>query len=627
MNYLSVENLTKSYGARVLFKDLSFGINKGQKMALVAKNGTGKSSLLKIISGLDTADSGQVTLRKEVRVLYLGQDPQLPAGKTIEEAVFESDNPVLAAIREYEATITDPNKAEHMQAAMDNMERLKAWDFEAKVKQILGRLELKDLSLKVENLSGGQQKRVALAKVLMEEPDLLILDEPTNHLDLEMIEWLEEYLSRDNLSLLMVTHDRYFLERVCDEILEMEDGRLYRHKGNYSYFLEKKTERQENESVTTDKAKNLMKKELEWIRRQPKARGTKSKARVDAFEGIKEQASKKVDNKQVEMEIAMTRLGGKILELHRLRKSYGDKVILNGFDYSFRKGERLGIVGNNGTGKSTFLKLITGREELDGGKVITGETVKYGYYTQDGITLKDDKRVIEVIKDIAEYIPVGRKGSQISASQMLERFLFEGDAQYTFVSKLSGGERRRLYLLTVLMSNPNFLILDEPTNDLDILTLNVLEDFLMEFQGCLVIVTHDRYFMDKLTEHLFVFEGNGEVNDFIGSYSEYRAHKKAKEQAEKKAERQIEKAQTPKAEPKKVEKPKVKLSYKEKLEFEQLEKDIEKLEERKAEITNLFSQNNSDAEEIEKLSREMNEIVANLETKEMRWLELSEYEA
>lgn len=627
MNYLSVENLTKSYGARVLFKDLSFGINKGQKMALVAKNGTGKSSLLKIISGIDTADSGQVTLRKGVRVLYLGQDPQLPAGKTIEEAVFESDNPVLVAIREYEATINDPNKAEHMQAAMDNMERIKAWDFEAKVKQILGRLELKDLSLKVDKLSGGQQKRVALAKVLMEEPDLLILDEPTNHLDLEMIEWLEEYLSRDNLSLLMVTHDRYFLERVCDEILEMEDAKLYRHKGNYSYFLEKKTERQENESVTVGKAKNLMKKELEWIRRQPKARGTKSKARVDAFDGIKEQASKKVDKKQVEMEIAMTRLGGKILELHRLRKSYGEKTILNGFDYSFRKGERLGIVGNNGTGKSTFLKLITGKEELDGGKIITGETVKFGYYTQDGINLKDDKRVIEVIKDIAEYIPVGRKGSQISASQMLERFLFEGDAQYTFVSKLSGGERRRLYLLTVLMSNPNFLILDEPTNDLDILTLNVLEEFLLEFQGCLVVVTHDRYFMDKLTEHLFVFEGNGEVNDFIGSYSEYRVKKKAKVQAEKQAERKVEKAEATKTETRKTDKPKVKLSYKEKLEFEQLEKDIEKLEERKAEITNLFSQNNSDAEEIEKLSREMNEIIANIETKEMRWLELSEYEA
>ena len=525
MNYLSVENISKSYGARTLFKNISFGISEGQKVALVAKNGTGKTSILKILSGDEKPDTGLVTYRKNLKVGYLSQDPILEEGHSILQNVLSAENPITRAIKVYEEALENPDNTEAYQRAFDTMDQLQAWDYEAQVKQILGKLGLHEHSAVVDKLSGGQRKRVALAKTLISKPELLILDEPTNHLDVEMIEWLEEYLSQSSITLFMVTHDRYFLEVICDNILELENATLYQHPGNYSSFLERKAEREEIEGVNIGKAKNLMRKELEWIRRQPKARGTKSKARISSFHDLKKDAGKKIEDEKLQMDIKMTRMGSKILELHKLKKAYGELKILESFDYVFKRGERVGIVGKNGVGKSTFLKIITGEEDIDGGKIITGETIKFGFYTQSGIKLDNEKRVIDVVKDIAEYIPVGRKGGDISASQMLERFLFDGDRQYTYVSKLSGGEKRRLYLLTVLMKNPNFLILDEPTNDLDILTLNVLEDFLMEFGGCLLIVTHDRYFMDKLTDHLFVFEGDGMVKDFPGNYTEYKTDK------------------------------------------------------------------------------------------------------
>ena len=623
MNYLSVENISKSYGARTLFKDISFGISEGQKVALVAKNGTGKTSILKILTGEDKPDSGLVTYRKGLKVGYLSQEPNLIDGLSILQNVLASGNPITQAIQKYEQALESPENTEAYQKAFDEMERLQAWDYEAQVKQILGKLGLHQHQLLVDNLSGGQKKRVALARTLIAQPNLLILDEPTNHLDVEMIEWLEEYLGQPSISLFMVTHDRYFLEVICNQIFELENAVLYQHPGNFSRFLERKAEREEIEGVNIDKAKNLMRKELEWIRRQPKARGTKSKARIDAFHDLKKQAHKKVQNDSLEMEIKMTRLGSKILELHKLKKSYGDLKILDGFDYVFKTGERVGIVGKNGVGKSTLLRLITGKEEIDGGKIITGETVQFGYYSQSGIKIDEGKRVIDVIKEIAEYIPIGKKGKSISASQMLERFLFDGDRQYTHVSKLSGGERRRLYLLTILMSNPNFLILDEPTNDLDILTLNVLEDFLQEFNGCLMVVTHDRYFMDKLTDHLFVFEGDGVIRDFPGNYTEYRIDKDKREEAEKFRNQ----SQVKVAPDKKEKKEKTKLTYAERLEFKDLEGEIEKLEERKAEITALFEGGENDASRLEELSKEMNELVGILEKKEMRWLELSEYES
>lgn len=621
VNYLSVENIGKSFGARVLFKDLSFGIEEGQKVALVAKNGTGKTSILRILTGDDQPDAGRVTYRKGLNVGYLTQDPTFPKKATILECVLAAEHPATTAISAYEKALENPEDSEAYQRAFDDMDRYQAWDFEVQVKQVLGKLGLHETGRTTENLSGGQKKRVALAKTLLAQPDLLILDEPTNHLDIDMIEWLEEYLSQGSITLLMVTHDRYFLEVVCDHILELEDQTIYQHPGNYSKFLERKAERQEIEQTNVGKAKNLMRKELEWIRRQPKARGTKSKARIDAFHDLKKEANIKLEQGSVEMEVKMTRLGSKILELHRLRKAYGDLKILEGFDYTFKKKERIGIVGPNGAGKSTFLKLITGLEEPDGGKIVTGETVKFGFYTQAGMQLEEDKRVIDVVKDIAEHIPIGKKGRNITASQMLERFLFEGDQQYSHVAKLSGGERRRLYLLTVLMDNPNFLILDEPTNDLDILTLNVLEDFLMEFEGCLIVVTHDRYFMDKLTDHLFVFEGEGKIKDFPGNYTEYKENKEKQLELERRRNQSLVKAKAEQV----PSKEKTKLTYAERLEMEQLEKDLENLEERKKEIASQFEAATIDAQKLEELSREMKELTETLEEKEMRWLELSEW--
>lgn len=623
LNYLSVENISKSYGPRTLFQNISFGISEGQKVALVAKNGTGKTSILKILSGEEKADTGVVSYRKGLKVGYLSQDPDLEDGKTILQNVLNADNPITQAIARYDKALENPDNGEAYQAAFDTMEQLQAWDYEAQVKQILGKLGLQDNTMLVDKLSGGQRKRVALAKTLISKPELLILDEPTNHLDVEMIEWLEEYLGQNSITLFMVTHDRYFLEVICNHIIELEDATLYQHPGNFSKFLERKAEREEIEGVNIGKAKNLMRKELDWIRRQPQGRGTKSKARVSAFHELKKDAHKKVSDDKLEMDIQMTRMGSKILEIHKLKKSYGDLKITENFDYVFKKGERVGIVGGNGIGKSTLLRMITGEEEFDGGKIITGETIKFGFYTQSGMKLDAEKRVIEVVKDIAEYIPIGKKGKNITASQMCDRFLFEGDRQYTYVSKLSGGEKRRLYLLTVLMTNPNFLILDEPTNDLDILTLNVLEDFLMEFGGCLVIVTHDRYFMDKLTDHLFVFEGEGKIKDFPGNYTEYKIDKEQKQELSKLRGKSVVK-------PKVIKEPvqeKAKLTYGEKLEFENLEEAMKTLEKRKVEITQAFESAETSATELEELSNEMGRINAELEEKEMRWLELSEYES
>lgn len=625
MNYLSVENITKTYGARTLFKDISFGIQEGQKVAIVAKNGSGKTSILRILSGDDKPDSGNVVFRKGLKVAYLTQDPQLDPELSILQSTLALDHPATAAVENYERALENMGDTDAYQRAFDEMDRLQAWDFEATIKQVLGKLGLQDTSVKTGTLSGGQKKRVALAKTLLSSPDLLILDEPTNHLDLDMIEWLEEYLSRQGLTLLMITHDRYFLENICDTILELEDARLYQHPGNYSDFLNRKAERQEVEGVNVGKAKNLMRKELEWIRRQPKARGTKSKARVDAFHDLKKEAGKDLRQDELALDIKMERLGSKILELHRVRKSYGDKVILDGFDYTFKRGERIGIVGPNGVGKSTFLKLITGVEKPSGGKIITGETVKFGFYTQSGIQLADDKRVIDVIKDIAEYIPVGRKGRNITASQMLDRFMFSGDQQYSLVRKLSGGEKRRLYLCTILMENPNFLILDEPTNDLDILTLNVLEEFLLEFGGCLLIVTHDRYFMDKLTQHLFVFEGAGQLRDFNGNYSEYRATKASEEVTEKLREKSLVKTQSSPQKEETKEAPKKKLTYAERLELEELNKQLPLLEDRKKAMAEAFTAAANDAERLLELSAESEALQNEIEEAEMRWLELSEY--
>jgi len=622
MNYLSVENIAKSYGNRKLFADVSFGLAEGEKAALVARNGTGKTTLLNILAAKESPDTGNVTFRKSIRVEFLSQEPDLDPESTILEAALAAENPMSKALIRYEQALENMEDTEAYQKAFDQMEHLKAWDFEGQVKTVLGKLGLHAVKQKIAPLSGGQKKRVALARILISRPDLLILDEPTNHLDLDMIEWLESYLGQKGMTLLMVTHDRYFLESICDTILEMDEGKLYRHPGNYSDFLVRVAERKEVEATNVDKAKNLMRKELEWIRRQPKARGTKSKARIDAFQDIKKEASKDLKEDQLQLNIKMTRLGSKIIEIHKLKKSYGDKLLLEGFNYVFKKGEKVGIAGPNGSGKSTLLRMITGREEPSGGKIIIGETVQFGFYTQQGLEVPEDKRVIDVVKDIAEYIPREGKGGDLSASQLLERFLFDGDKQYTYVSKLSGGERRRLYLCTVLMANPNFLILDEPTNDLDILTLNVLEDFLLQFPGCVLVVTHDRYFMDKICDHLFAFEGEGQIKDFPGNYTDYREYQ-AKADAQRKL-RDESMVKTKKVEQKKPQE-KTKLTYAEKLEFEALEGKIEALELKREELAKELEESASDAEKLMDLSQQLEQIQADLEEKEMRWLELSEW--
>ena len=613
MNYLSVENISKAYGERVLFEDISFGINKDQKVAFIAKNGSGKTSILNIIADLDVPDSGQVVSRKGISIAYLAQKDDINPDLTIEETIFATDNKILSIVNQYEKALKNIDDGDAYQAAFDLMDQHNAWDFETQYRQILSKLKLEDLTLKVSALSGGQRKRLSLAIVLINKPDLLILDEPTNHLDLEMIEWLEAFFAKEKITLFMVTHDRYFLERVCNEILELDEGKIYKYKGNYSYYLQNKEERLALEATNLGKAKSLFKKELEWMRKQPKARTTKSKSRTDDFYQIKESAHQRRKDHQVQLEIDMARLGSKILELHKVYKSFGDKKILDGFDYIFKRGERIGIIGKNGTGKSSFLNIITEKAALDGGKVILGETVKYGYYTQSGITIKPGQKVIEVVKEFGEFIPLS-KGRKISASQLLERFLFDKKKQYDFVEKLSGGEQKRLYLCAVLIQNPNFLILDEPTNDLDVVTLNVLESFLLDFPGNLLVVSHDRYFMDKIVDALFVFRGEGIVENFPGNYSDFRAYDSSatKQIAEKKVVEKIEKKETKNA-----------FTFNEKREFGSLESDIEKLQKRKARIEAQFLNVEIEADNIAKKSEELQKTILSLEQKEERWLELS----
>lgn len=601
-----------------MFENLSFGINEGQKIGFLAKNGTGKTTLLNILAGLDTPDNGQVVYRKNITVTYLPQEPNLNENLTIEQTVFDSDNEILKIIERYENSLKNPEDSEAYQSAFEAMEAHQAWDFETLYKQILSKLKLNDISKKVSELSGGQKKRLSLANALLSKPDLLILDEPTNHLDLEMIEWLEAFFAKENITLFMVTHDRYFLERVCNEIVELEDGKLYSYKGNYGYFLEKKEARITTEQTETEKAKQLFKKELDWMRRQPKARTTKSKSRIQGFHEIKERAKKRRNDHQIELEINMERLGSKIVELHNVSKSYGELPILNKFNYNFVKGERIGIIGKNGTGKSTFLNILTGTIKPDQGKVVVGETIKFGYYTQDGINIKEGQKVIDVIREFGDYIPL-KKGRQISAQQLLERFLFDRKKQYDFVEKLSGGERKRLYLCTVLIQNPNFLILDEPTNDLDIVTLNVLESFLLDFPGCLIVVSHDRYFMDKIVDHLFVFKGNAVIDDFPGNYSDFREMESLVEKEEK---QEVSPENDTKKSWKK-ESDKTKLSYKEQKEFTNLESEINKLEQKKELLENQFSNQSLSHEEINNKSIELQELIELIENKTERWFELS----
>jgi ATP-binding cassette subfamily F protein uup len=628
MNYLSVENLTKSFGDRMLFSDITFGIDQGQKVAIVAKNGSGKTTLLRCLMDKEQFDSGRIVYRNDIRVAFMEQSENMDDEMTIMEAVFDHDLPEIQAVKKYNLAMKNQDD-ELLNECFQELTDLNAWDIEVKVAQILSVLKLDNTDVKVGSLSGGQKKRVNLAKVLVSEADFLILDEPTNHLDLDMIEWLEEYLSKSKSTILMVTHDRYFLEVVCDSILELEDKTLYRYKGNFSYFLEKKAERQEQLQSTIDKARNTFKKELDWIRKQPKARGVKQKARVDSFQDIKSVAQQKIDDSEVEIPVKMERLGTKILELHKIHKAWPSRVILDGFTYNFNRKERLGIVGNNGTGKSTFLNMIQELEPVDKGTVSIGETVVFGYYNQELIKVDDDKKVIDVIRDIAEYIPL-EKGKQMTAAQFLEKFLFPRDMHYNFVYKLSGGEKRRLKLMTVLMKNPNFLILDEPTNDLDIFVMSVLEDYLRTFEGCLIVVSHDRYFMDKMVDHIFVFEGQGKIKDIVGNYTEYRQMLQdgIKQDRQDKADAAKQQKQVAAIAPKPVaqtsQPEKKKLSFKEKQEFDSLEKELEVLETEKEKFTLILSDGSKSNDEIMEAGSKLGEIVQAIETKTERWLELAE---
>ena len=616
MNLLSVENISKAFGERIILENISFGINKDQKIAFIAKNGTGKTTLLNIIAGKDQPDSGQVVFRKGIHMGFLAQNPSFNEELTVEETIFATDNPILRLIQEYEHALQHPENEMAYQKAFEQMERHNAWDFETQYKQILFRLKLDNLQLKVKNLSGGQKKRLALANVLISKPDLLILDEPTNHLDLEMIEWLEQYFAKENLTLFIVTHDRYFLERVCNEILELDNGELFSYKGNYSYFLEKKEQRLAQEQASVEKAKNLYVKELDWMRRQPKARTTKSKSRIDDFYKIKEAAHKRRKEHSVQLEINMERLGSKTVEFHNVSKSFGDLCVLNKFNYNFLRGERVGVIGKNGTGKSTFLNLLTSTITPDSGKIVVGDTIKFGYYTQDGIEVQQGQKVIEVIQKYGDYIPL-LKGRTLSAGQLLERFLFDRKKQYDYVEKLSGGELKRLYLCTVLIQNPNFLILDEPTNDLDIVTLNVLEDFLLDYPGCLVVVSHDRYFMDKIVDHLFIFKGNGEVEDFPGNYTDYRVYEESVPPTDDTPKKEATKNTWRKDGTKG-------LSFNEQKEYNRLEKEIAQLEEKKTAIEATFAEGSLSSNEIQEQSVALQETLTAIEEKTERWFELTE---
>jgi len=617
LNYLTVEDISKSYGELTLFENISFSVHKDQKIAFVAKNGTGKTSILNILSGDDVADSGTITYRKDIKVSFLSQDPKFDNALTVEDTILSGDNLILNIISNYEKALLNPDDTETYQTAFEAMERHQAWDFETLYKQILFKLKLENLNQKVSTLSGGQKKRLALAKALINKPDLLILDEPTNHLDLEMIEWLEDFFAKENITLFMVTHDRYFLERVCNEIIELDEGELYSYKGNYSYYLEKRDARIEREAVETNKAKQLFKKELSWMRRQPKARTTKSKSRIDDFANIKHRAHQRRNDHEVQLELNMERLGSKILEFHKVSKAFKDKTILNNFVYTFKKGERVGIIGKNGTGKTTFLNILTQTDPPDSGKVVKGDTVKFGYYTQNGITIKPEQKVIDVIKEFGDFIPL-KKGRQISAQQLLERFLFSRKKQYDFVEKLSGGERKRLYLCTVLIQNPNFLILDEPTNDLDIVTLNVLESFLLDFPGCVIVVTHDRYFMDKVIDHLFVFKGEGVIEDFPGNYTDYRVYEDSQPVVSNTATTEEKKDKQSWKQNKAS-----KLSFNEEKELRNIESKLNTLAFDKKEMETKFNNPDLTQDEINELSKQLQGIIETIASKEERWFELS----
>ena len=617
MTYLQVDNLSKSYGNKSLFENISFVINKGDKCALIAKNGAGKTTLLNIIMENDIADEGSISLNKEISTAYLSQEPVFNGDNTVMEQVFSSSDKVAKAVKEYELAMLSEDENE-IQKAVETIDRLNAWDFEREIKQILTKLKITHFDKKVSILSGGQRKRLALANTLLNKPDFIILDEPTNHLDFEMITWLEEFLAKSDITVFLVTHDRYFLDKVCDVILEIDDNQVFKYKGNYAYYLQKRAERIENMAANIEKAKNLLRTEAKWMSRQPQARATKAKSRIDNFYKIKEKASKQIDNSSVSIDVEGKRLGKKIIDVYNINKSYGDIKIVNDFSYKFVKGERIGIFGNNGVGKSTFLNVITNKIAPDSGRLEMGETISIGYFEQSAINLDDEKRLIDIIKDIAEVISLG-KNREMTAGQFAEYFLFPRDMQYNYVSTLSGGEKRRLYLMTVLMKNPNFLILDEPTNDLDIMTLNVLEEYLIGFKGTVIIVSHDRYFIDKVVDTLFVFEGDGELRNFPGNYSAYNQYI-------------IEKGKTQKTEDKKAQVKEVrdkkdnshKLSYKEKVEFGNLENEIEVLSSEKKEIEKYMNAGNFEDGNLEENAKRLSELEDLLDEKEMRWLELSE---
>lgn len=624
---LQIEGLTKSFGDRVLFSDIAFGLSEGERVGLIAKNGTGKTTLLNIIAGDESYDAGTITFRNDIRVGYLRQLPVFPPDITVLQACFASDNEVTRTIRAYELAVAHNDMAQ-LDTLVARMEQYKAWDYEQRVKQILSRLKINDFEQPMGQLSGGQQKRVALANVLISEPDLLILDEPTNHLDLEMTEWLEEYLSHSRVCLLMVTHDRYFLDRVCNRIVEIESRALYSYKGNYSYYIEKRQERIEARNAEIDRANNLLRIELDWIRRQPQARGTKAKYRIDAFHELEQKARWEKIEENITLAVKSSYIGSKIFEIKNLSKRFGDKKIIEDFSYTFARYEKVGIVGNNGTGKSTFIKMLIGQVAPDSGAIDIGETVRFGYYSQEGIQFDNQKKVIDAVRDIAEEISLG-DGKKLSASQFLQHFLFTPETQYNYIYKLSGGEKRRLYLCTVLMSNPNFLVLDEPTNDLDIVTLNLLEDYLSHFKGCVIVVSHDRYFVDKVVDHIWAFEGAGQVRDFPGNYSDYRRWKAERESEEKRAAavKSADKQTAKPAHSADADMPaqRRRLTFKEKKEYEELDAAIPRLEAEKAALEAALSSGTLPAAELQEKSLELGRLIEELDEKSMRWLELSEW--
>ena len=624
VSYLQVEGLVKSFGDRVLFENLSLGVGDGQRIGLIAKNGTGKTTLLNIIAGREDYEAGRITFRRDLKVAYLEQNPAFPEGTTVLDACFLADSPALRAVAAYEQAVASADE-DALHRAMAEMDAQDAWNYESRVKQILTQLKIKDFDQPTGQLSGGQVKRVALANALIAEPDLLILDEPTNHLDLEMTEWLEEYLAHTRLSLLMVTHDRYFLDRVCSDIVEIDDRQAYVYHGNYSLYLEKRQQRLDAADAQRERDNNLYRTELEWIRRQPQARGTKARSRVESFGELEERLRKRRESGDVRLDVKAAYIGKKIFEVRGLSKRFGDKVILDGFDYRFARYEKMGIVGDNGTGKSTFIKMLMGLVQPDAGTIDIGETVRFGYYSQDGLSFDEGAKVIDVVTEIAEHIELG-EGRRLSASQFLQYFLFTPQTQYDYVEKLSGGERRRLYLCTVLMRNPNFLVLDEPTNDLDIMTLQVLEEFLQGYGGCLIVISHDRYFMDKVADHLLVFQGGGQIKDFPGNYSDYLEWKRLKESGERAVGSRENKKIQEKQMPKQSSAPsgKRKRTYQENREMERLEQEIPQLEQEKAELERLLGSGSLSVGELTAKSVRIGEVIALIDEKSMRWLELSE---